>query len=131
MPKENELWKQSDANVWHVAIVADDKSGNVILHTNAKGQLTMRDANGNVLGRYDPEIYLASFAMTTWDDDSDWKKLVASARGSIYVLSTDGKTVARLPAPGSCKHDCTGMVILKGRGYVFQKRERIFCRTIA
>jgi hypothetical protein len=97
----NELWKQSDGNVWHVEIVADDKSGNVILHSNAKGQLTMRDANGNVLGRYDPEIYLASFAMTTWGDDPDRKKLVASEKGSIYVLSTDGKTVARLPAPGS------------------------------
>lgn len=105
----NELWKQSDANVWHVEIVADDKSGNVILHSNAKGQLTMRDANGNVLGRYDPEIYLAKFAMTTWGDDPDRKKLVASAKGSIYVLSTDGKTVAHLPAPGSCEHGCTGM----------------------
>ena len=97
----NELWKQSDANVWHVEIVVDDKSGNVILHSNAKGQLTMRDANGNVLGRYDPEIYLDSFTMTTWGDDPDRKKLVASKKGSIYVLSTDGKTVARLPAPGS------------------------------
>jgi hypothetical protein len=96
-----ELWKQSDGDVWHVEIVPDDKSGNVILHSNAKGQLTMRDANGNVLGRYAPEIYLASFAMTTWGDDPDRKKLVASEKGSIYVLSTDGNTVARLPAPGS------------------------------
>lgn len=122
-----ELWKQSDGNVWHVEIVADDKSGNVILHSNAKGQLTMRDANGNVLGRYDPEIYLAKFAMTTWGDDPDRKKLVASAKGSIYVLSTDGKTVARLPAPGSCKqHGCTGMADPKGTRVRFSARAPYF-----
>lgn len=97
-----ELWKQDDGNVWHVAIAtAADKSGNVILHSNARGQLTVREAGGNVLGRYTPEIYLSSFAMIAWGDDPDLNKLLASEESYIYVLTTKGKTIVRLPAPGS------------------------------
>lgn len=97
-----ELWKQDEGNVWHVEIVAaDDKLGNVILHSNARGQLTIRDAGGNVLSRHNPEIYLASFAMTAWGDDAGLNKLMAPGKDFIYILSTDGKTLVRLPAPGS------------------------------
>jgi hypothetical protein len=97
-----ELWKQDDGNVWHVEIApAADKSGNVILHSNARGQLTVRDAGGHVVGRYEPEIYLASFSMTSWGDDPNKSKLIASDKDFIYVLTTDGKTLVRLPSPGS------------------------------
>jgi hypothetical protein len=97
-----ELWKQDEGNVWHVEIApATDKSGNVILHSNAKGQLTVRDAVGHVVGRYEPEIYLASFSMTSWGDDPIRSKVIAFDHDSIYVLTTDGKTVVRLPSPGS------------------------------
>jgi hypothetical protein len=97
-----ELWKQDDGNVWHVEIApAMDKSGNVILHSNAKGQLTVRDAVGHVVGRYEPEIYLASFSITSWGDDPIRSKVIAFDNHSIYVFTTDGKTVVRLPSPGS------------------------------
>jgi hypothetical protein len=101
-PAGERLWKQDDGNVWHVEIVAaDDKSENVILHSNAGGELTIRDANGNVLARYTPEIYLAHFALTAWGDSPHVNKLVAAQEDHIYVLTMDGKTVARLPAPGN------------------------------
>lgn len=97
-----ELWKKDDGNVWHIEIAAAaDKSGNVILHSNARGQLTVRDANGDVLGLYKPEIYLASFSMTRWREDPNVNKLVASEEGSVYIIDDKGKTLARLPAPGS------------------------------
>jgi hypothetical protein len=97
-----ELWKQDDGNVWHVEIAAADaRSGNVILHSNARGQLTIRDSTGNVLGRYSPEIYLSHFALTAWGDDPSRNKLVAVDKGFIYVLTMEGKTVARLPAPAT------------------------------
>jgi hypothetical protein len=97
-----EVWKQDEGNVWHVEIApATDKSGNVILHSNAKGELTVRDAVGHVVGRYEPEIYLASFSMTSWGDDPIRSKVIAFDKDSIYVLTTDGKTVVRLPSPGS------------------------------
>lgn len=97
-----ELWKQDDGNVWHVEIApAADTPGNVILHSNARGQLTVRDMDGNVLGRYNPEVYLASFAMTAWGNDPNLNKLLASDENFVYILTANGKTLVRLPAPGS------------------------------
>jgi hypothetical protein len=97
-----ELWKQDEGNVWHVEIApATDRSGNVILHSNARGQLIVRDAVGHVVGRYEPGIYLASFSMTSWGDDPVRGKVIAFDNNSIYVLTTHGKTLVRLPSPGS------------------------------
>jgi len=97
-----ELWKQEDGNVWHVEIAADDeKSGNVILHSNARGQLTLSDASGNVLARHTPEVYLAGFSLSTWSDDPRLNKVVAVEGGSVYILTMDGKTPVRLPALGN------------------------------
>ena len=97
-----ELWKQDDGNVWHVEIAAaDGRLGDVILHSNARGQLTIRDSTGKVVGRYSPEIYLANFAVTAWSDAPSRNKLVAADSGFIYVLTMEGKTIARLPAPAS------------------------------
>ncbi len=97
-----ELWKQDDGNVWHVEIAAtDEKSSKVIVHSNARGQLTLRDASGRVLALYTPEIYLAHFSLTDWQDDPHLNKLIAADEGSIYLLTMQGKTIARLPAPGN------------------------------
>jgi hypothetical protein len=102
-----ELWTQDDANVWHVEIVAGDEgsgdggSGNVILHSNARGQLTARDASGKVIARYTPALYLASFSLSSWGNAPEINKLVAADESFIYVLTTHGETLARLPAPGN------------------------------
>lgn len=95
-----ELWKQEDGNVWHVEIVQSENApGNIILHSNAKGQLTARDANGAVLARYTPEVYLAQFSLVSWIDDTTVNKLIAVNENSLYVVTTQGKTVARLSVP--------------------------------
>ena len=101
-PQGKELWSQKDGNVWHVEIApSGNSSGNVIVHSNAAGQITLRDANGTVLARSQPEIYLSDFSLTAWKDDSLRNKLIAAQKGSFYVLSQDGKTVTRLSAPKS------------------------------
>ena len=95
-----EVWKQDDGNVWHVEVASrDGNSERVIVHSNARGQLTLRDASGNVLSRYKPEVYLAQFALTAWDDDPNRNKLIAPATNFVYILAMDGTTVARLSAP--------------------------------
>ncbi len=97
-----EIWKQDDGNVWHVEIVTiDDKPGDFIVHSNARGQLTVRDANGSMLARYTPELYLATFSLSAWKDDPRVSKLVAADQNFIYVLNTEGRVLARLPAPGN------------------------------
>jgi hypothetical protein len=105
-----QIWKQEDGNVWHVEIApAGEGSGNVILHSNARGQLTLRDASGKVLARHAPEVYLASFSLSAWKDDPHLNKVVAAQEGSVYILTMDGRTLARLPAPGN-----TGIAEPKG-----------------
>jgi hypothetical protein len=99
-----ELWKQKDENVWHVEIAADERSANVILHSNGYGQLTVRSAAGDVLARYTPEIDLFHFSLTAWTDDPHLNKLIAADQGSVYLLTMEGKTVARLPAPGATRY---------------------------
>ncbi len=97
-----ELWKQEDGNVWHVEIVAgDEKSGNVVLHSNAGGELTVRDANGNIVGRYVPDIYLANFSLSGWRDDLHLNKLVAVDEDFVYVMSMQGRTITHLRVPGN------------------------------
>jgi hypothetical protein len=95
-----ELWKQEDGNVWHVEIAAaDDRSDKVILHSNAAGQLTIRDAAGKVLARHTPDVYLADFSLTAWNDDPRLSKLITARDGTAYVMTQEGTTLARLPAP--------------------------------
>jgi hypothetical protein len=97
-----ELWKQEDGNVWHVEIAAvDENSSKVIVHSNGRGQLTLRDASGEVLARYTPQIYLSQFSLTDWQDDPHLNKLIAAENGSIYVITMQGQTIAQLPAPGN------------------------------
>lgn len=94
-----ELWKQDDGNVWHVEIVSESPSSqSVILHSNARGEITQRDQWGKVLARYRPEVYLAHFSRTAWGEDPSRNKLIASDGDSTYVLTTTGKTLAKLPA---------------------------------
>ena len=52
-----------------------------------------------MLGLYDGEIYLSEFSQTAWGQSSLQDKLLAATNQSIYVLSMDGKTLAKLPAP--------------------------------
>jgi len=121
-----EMWKQDDGKVWHVEIApASDKSRSVILHSNARGQLTVRDPDGHIVGRYQPEIYVASFSMTSWGDDSTRNKIIASDKDLIYVFTIEGKTLVRLPSPGSA-----AMADSKGTQHVCPRRVPIlsvFC----
>lgn len=100
-PEGKEVWRKPDGNVWHVEIAAlDEKSGNVIVQSNAAGELTLRDESGNVISRTSPEVYLSDFSLTSWHDNQR-NKMIAAKEGTFYILSMNGKTVAQLPAPES------------------------------
>ena len=63
-----EIWRKDDRNVWHVEIVDTDGDGvGEIVHSNAAGQLTVRDASGRVLRRVDPPgSYFSRFSLVRW-----------------------------------------------------------------
>lgn len=94
------VWKQSDGNVWHVE-AAPRNGGSIIVHSNAGGELTVRDAKGTALARHQVPIYLSNFSLTAWIDDAQRDKLLAAENGIAYVLTSDGETVAKLPTPES------------------------------
>src|SRR5258708_14870953 len=130
-----ELWRrEDDGNVWHVEIATTDKEPKqVILHSDVTGQLTMRDANGNVLGRYRPEIYLSRFSLTDWNSDLRRNKLVAARERFIYVMSMAGSTFARLPAPRNVgSPDVTGTQVQfsAGPGYASLLRHFLWNRSL-
>jgi hypothetical protein len=51
------LWKREESNVWHVETLDTNGDGRgEILPSNAKGQLLVRNGNGDVIARYLPDF---------------------------------------------------------------------------
>lgn len=95
----NELWsQQGDGNIWHIEIASSETyPEGFIVHSNAGGELVIRNKNGVVLSRHKPAIYLSKFSLTDWGTDSHFDKLVAYDENGLYVLSVDGSILARFP----------------------------------
>lgn len=103
-----QLWKQADGNVWHVEIVnSGEKIGNVIIHSNVGGGLTLRDASGKVLSQSKPEPYIADFSLSAWGTDHKANKLLVKGPDIFYILGLDGKDIAHLAAPVAAGWDET------------------------
>jgi hypothetical protein len=97
-----ELWRQEDGNVWHVEIVDTDADGmGEIVHSNARGQLTVRDASGRVLRRVDPPgSYFSSFSLVKWPRSAPPRPLHA-ADGTLWITNYTGGTAVQLAAPSA------------------------------
>ena len=112
------IWQKADANVWHVEILDTDDGGRKrILHSNAGGQLLVRDASGAILARYLPGHYVSDFALTKWGMEAQPHHiLVPSQERSdgcckpvAFVLDAEGKAVAHFDVPlGELMHDSRG-----------------------
>ncbi len=74
-------------------------TGNVIVHSDAAGKLTLRDETGKVIGQRSADIYVSQFAPTAWGQGPARDKILAATQDFVYVLSMDGTTIAKLPAP--------------------------------
>jgi hypothetical protein len=95
-----EQWKQSDGNVWHVELVDTDGNGSLeIVHSNARGQITVRDAKGNVIRRSKPTPYFSDFSLTTWPMKNSKKYALLAEDDTIWVFDFDGKTITQYNAP--------------------------------
>ena len=95
------VWRREDSDIRHVEIATfGGHESPAILHSNAQGQLTIRNGNGDVIARVAyPRIYLGRFSLTAWGTNPIRDKLLDSHQDWIYVLGMDGTTIARLPAP--------------------------------
>jgi hypothetical protein len=102
------VWKKKEGNVWHVETLDTNGDGrDEILHSNASGQLLVRNANGNVIAEYLPRHYVADFTLTRWAEEQHPTHILVptteggegSSKSIFIVLDAQGKTVAQLESP--------------------------------
>lgn len=95
-------WSRSDGNVWHVEIVDSDGQGAMgIVHSNADGQLTLRDAQGSILSQTTTATYFSGFSQCRWPGAGSKAHLLSTEEDNHWILDCKGSVVAKLPAPGS------------------------------
>ena len=99
------IWQKADANVWHVEILDVHGDGQKeILHSNAGGQLLVRDASGEIVAHYLRDRYVSFFALTRWGAESRARHILIPSRDpgdgkpDILVLDAEGKTVIHFDA---------------------------------
>lgn len=140
-----EIWRKADSNVWHVETLDIDGDGRMeILHSNARGQLVVRAASGEIIAHYLTDHYVSDFALTRWGTESEARHILVPSQETadgcckqvILVLDAKGKTVAHFDAPlGDLMHQTQGTpvrflkdtsyyAVLQGNGHL--KRSMFF-----
>lgn len=110
------VWNRSDANVWHVEMTDANYDGRLdIVHSNAAGQITVRDGQGRVIRRAKPLPYFSSFSLCRWPNPASRQYAVLCESNAVWLLDWNGRTVAQLKAPrgGSLGHARATLVKLK------------------
>jgi hypothetical protein len=104
------IWRQPEGNVWHVEILDTKGDGHKeILHSNARGQLLVRNAMGDVIAHYVPDCYISFFALTRWGEESQASHILVPSgdchnghsQQVLLVLDAGGKTLAQFDLPFS------------------------------
>jgi hypothetical protein len=97
-----------------------------ILHSNAWGQLFVRNASGDVISQYLPGFYVSGFALTRWGDEAKATHIIVPTterregccKPIFVVLDATGKTVAKLESPplGISLHQIAAIPVEFGKG---------------
>jgi hypothetical protein len=123
------VWQKAEGNVWHVETLDTRGNGHKeILHSNAQGQLLVRDASGDIIAHYLPGYYVSHFSLTRWGSELQGSHILiptkASSEGcckSVFlVLDAGGNTVATLDSPeGDWIHRTKGTPVRYGKDLEF------------
>lgn len=104
----HKLWKKEERNVWHVETLDTNGDGREeILHSNARGQLLVRNASGDVITQYLPDSYVSEFGLTRWGQEAEPTHILVPTtvnrdgccKPVFIVLDAKGKTVAERESP--------------------------------
>jgi hypothetical protein len=102
------IWQKPDGNVWHVETLDINGDGRKeILHSNVRGQLLVRDGNGEIIAHYLPDHYVTDFALTRWGAESQASHILIPSKEShdgccepvVLVLDARGNATARFDSP--------------------------------
>src|SRR5882762_724650 len=120
------VWKKKEGNVRHVLTLDTNGDGrDEILHSNAPGQLLVRNANGDVIAEYLPGHNIADFTLTRWAEEQRPTHILVpttegrkgSSKSIFVVLDAKGKTVAQLESPlGGLLNRTKATTVRYGRG---------------
>jgi hypothetical protein len=120
------IWQKAEGNVWHVETIDTKGDGRKeILHSNARGQLLVRSASGEIVAHYLPDHYVCDFSLTRWGSEPQASHILIPSKESgegcckpvILVLDAEGHTVAHFDAPLSdLMHDTRGTPVRYARG---------------
>ncbi len=95
-----EIWEKPDGNVWHVELVDTDGDESLeIVHSNAAGQITVRDRQGKIISQAKPAPYFSDFSICRWPSKKDRKYALLAEDDTIWILDFDGKAAAQFDAP--------------------------------
>lgn len=93
-------WKEEGANLWHVEMGPTETGGPTrLIHSNAKGHITIRDKNGKTLSSVSCESYVSEFALLSWPAEGR-PALVYASRDWLVLSDMKGRTLKKLWAPG-------------------------------
>lgn len=94
------IWREPDGNVWHVEMVDTNGDGTLeIVHSNAAGQIMVRDKDGKVISRAKPAAYFSSFSLCQWPTKHDRQYALLSEDDTIWLFDYDGKVASQFRAP--------------------------------
>ena len=112
------IWQKPESNVWHVETLDIKGDGHrEILHSNARGELIVRDANGEVTAHYLSGYYVSEFSLTRWGDEPQPTHILVPTKQNrggcckkvLLVLGAEGNIIATLDAPeGDWIHRANG-----------------------
>ncbi len=91
--------RQPDLIVWHVEVLDWDGDGkNEILHTNAAGQLRIRNADGEIVREFPRNNPISLFNLCRWPGaDGGWFILSNNTRTGIQLIDFKDSVVADIP----------------------------------
>jgi hypothetical protein len=99
-------WQQPDGNVWHVAVADTDGDNKAeIIHSNAGGDLTVRNALGNIVVNAEPESYFSHFSISMWPEEPGVTYAIIVDSNILYAFNYDGTTAKKIDAP-NCGYCC-------------------------
>ncbi len=121
-------WQKEGGNVWHVEIVDTDGDGqSEIVHTSAGGDLTIRDAEGEILKNFDIGRYVSNFTICRWPTERHPPRLLFAEENRILLFDFDGKQLGELQAP-----DCPNRInTLRGVPVRLKSGEKEYLATVA
>src|SRR5277367_2135495 len=103
-----QVWKKAETNVWQVEALDTNGDGHdEIVHSNARGQLLVRNGNGDILAHYLPDFYVSNFALTSWAGETQATHILVPVsevhegccKSKIVILDAHGDRVTELDNP--------------------------------